>query len=217
MRIWVTELRPLWRPEWMGDKHACAGDELLADPDQGNEVLLAQLTLTVGAASLTDPTWVQQAAAIIDEDARPFLLQTRLLQEWMLAQTSALEPAAILPELVSLPHLVTSSKVVAAGILSGNGSATTRAVLNNLRAASFTNVSGATHFVLTFDGYTEPPAAGSPQYIVKATPWTALHLTVAFAGFQPGGFILSLSKAGKSLTAADVATLELFVEVSQLS
>jgi hypothetical protein len=216
MRLWVTELRPLWRPDWMGDKHACAGDELLADPDQGNQVLLAQLTLTVGSVSLTDSTPVQVSPAAIDETARPFVLQSRLLQEWLLTQVSAIEPEAVLPELS--PLAATTAKTVAAGIVSGNGTATTRAVMSNLRVASFVNVTGATHFTITFDGYVEPPANGGPQYILKATPWSAaLHLTVAFVGFQPGGMILSLSKAGKSLTAADVAALDLMVEVTQLS
>ena len=216
-RFWVTTLRPLWRPNWMGDKHACAGDDLLADPDQGNEVLLAQVTLTVGLNGLTSPVWTMQAPAVIDEDERPFLLQQRLLQEMLLTEEAAAAEAPAIAEALSPPGTVTTSSVVASGIIDGNATAGTRAVLNGLKVASTNNITGATHLLLTFNGYAVPPATGGPQYIVKAMPWTALHLTVAFAGFQTDGMLLSLSKSGKPLTAADLSALQLLVEVTQLS
>jgi competence ComEA-like helix-hairpin-helix protein len=67
-RVWVTELRPLWRGP------SCDGTSPLEDC-----VLLAELHVPL------DNGVVDSAGAIVvDEQQRPFLIHLRLLQEWLL-------------------------------------------------------------------------------------------------------------------------------------
>lgn len=68
MRVWVTELRPLWRGA------ACDG----STPDE-ECVLLAQLDVPLvdGLASSVD-------SVIINEEQRPYLVHLQMLQEWLL-------------------------------------------------------------------------------------------------------------------------------------
>ena len=205
-RLWVTELRPSWRPDWLGDLHACAGNGALASPDQGNQVLLAKLILTIGPAALNSSTWTVQGPLVIDEDDRPFLLSVRLLQEQLLTGAGG---AAVGPG--------SGSTLVAAGVISGDGTPNGRTALGHVRVVSHANVAAATQLHITFDGYATPPAAGGLQYVIKVLPWTALHLTCSVLAFEAGGFVVSLSKSGKSLTAGDLSGLSLFVEVTQLA
>jgi competence ComEA-like helix-hairpin-helix protein len=67
LRLWVTELRPLWRGA------ACDG----STPDE-ECVLLAQLDVPIvdGQASSDEDV-------IVNEEQRPFLVHLRLLQEWL--------------------------------------------------------------------------------------------------------------------------------------
>ena len=67
LRVWVTELRPLWRGV------ACDG----STPDE-ECVLLAQLDVSLvdGQASSDDDV-------IVNEEQRPFLVHLRMLQEWL--------------------------------------------------------------------------------------------------------------------------------------
>jgi hypothetical protein len=204
-RLWVTELRPQWRPNWLGQKHGCAGSDLLGASDQGNRVLLAQVMLTIGPDGLNSSVWVVQGPITITEDARPFLLQTRLLQEWMLTQPGGGIAGG------------GGSAVVAGGIINADGTASARAGLSGLRVAASANTANATNLRLVFTGYAQPPTTGGPQYVVKALPWSALNnLTITFAGFQADGLILSVSKGGAVLTGPDLSGLQLLVEVTQI-
>jgi competence ComEA-like helix-hairpin-helix protein len=67
LRVWVTELRPLWRGV------ACDG----STPDE-ECVLLAQLEVPVvdGLASSDEDV-------VVNEEQRPFLVHLRMLQEWL--------------------------------------------------------------------------------------------------------------------------------------
>jgi len=76
-RIWVTELRPLW----LG-----AGQTAGGSPPAEEGVLLAELTVPVvkaetGARWFVDHPEVRRVES--NEDARPFLLHLRLIQEWV--------------------------------------------------------------------------------------------------------------------------------------
>ncbi|HEV8551410.1 MAG TPA: hypothetical protein VGQ57_20325, partial [Polyangiaceae bacterium] len=81
LRVWVTELRPLWRPNWLGDAHSCFGAFAPVHPTDGDSVLLAELRVPLTRA-LGDAQWSVQAAAgldpwagvAIDESQRPWLL-----------------------------------------------------------------------------------------------------------------------------------------------
>jgi competence ComEA-like helix-hairpin-helix protein len=68
MRLWVTELRPLWRGA------ACDG----STPDE-ECVLLAQLD-----APLVDGLVSSVDSVIINEEQRPYMVHLQMLQEWLL-------------------------------------------------------------------------------------------------------------------------------------
>jgi competence ComEA-like helix-hairpin-helix protein len=74
MRIWVTELRPLWRGA------ACDG----STPDE-ECVLLAQL-----GVPLVDGLASSDEDVIVNEEQRPFLVHLRMLQEWLLCGPKAI-------------------------------------------------------------------------------------------------------------------------------
>jgi competence ComEA-like helix-hairpin-helix protein len=67
LRVWVTELRPLWRGA------ACDG----STPDE-DCVLLAQLDVP-----LVDGLASSDEAVVVNEEQRPFLVHLRMLQEWL--------------------------------------------------------------------------------------------------------------------------------------
>jgi hypothetical protein len=207
-RLWATELRPAWRPDWLGDKHGWAGDEPFASPEQGNRVVLAELTVAIEPPGLGSTAWtVSSGAAIaITDEMRPYVLPLRALQEWLFAHGGGGGGGPPGPQ------------VVAAGVINANGTATTRSVLGGLQVAAAAAAASATQLTVAFAGYTVPPTAGGPQYVVKALPWPAAALTnlsVVFGGFQPGGFVLVVSKNGAALAAAELDGLQLVVEVSQ--
>lgn len=204
-RLWVTELRPMWRPNWLGEKHGCAGTDLLGSPEEGNRILLAKLMLTIGPDGLNSAVWNVQGPVALTDDARPFLLHLRLLQEWLLTQTGGVGGSGSGPG------------VVAAGIVNVNGP-TTRAVLNGLKVVKSVAAGAAWSVFLAFGGYAVPPSVGGPQYVVKALPWSALlpNLTVTFAGFLPDGMVLLISKGGAAFTGPELKDLQLMVEVTQV-
>jgi hypothetical protein len=212
LRLWVTELRPRWRPSWLGDKQGCAAGGVLAATDQGNQLLLAALTVPIvppglGAAGFT----VTAAADVeVDQASRPLLLSTRLMQELIGAGTGP-----------STGGGGGGPGVVASGIVNASATASARAALNGLRALTTSGGGAATELKLTFNGYTSPPSTGGPQYIVKVTPWVSgplaiPNLTVTFGGFLVDGFVLEISSDGGPLTAPQVPNVQLMVEVSQL-
>jgi hypothetical protein len=86
LRIWVTELRPIWQEQWRarsGSCHCgCGGDPTCHGtgaeiPEQGREcLLLARVSITRAAGAVTDTA--------LNEDDRPFLVHLRMLQEVIL-------------------------------------------------------------------------------------------------------------------------------------
>ena len=88
LRVWVTELRPLWQ--------ARAG---AAEPRPDEDcVLLARLAVpvvwsggAVGAWQVSGPA----AAIAVDESRRPLLVHARLLEEWLLGGASPPAPGAV--------------------------------------------------------------------------------------------------------------------------
>jgi hypothetical protein len=215
LRLWVTELRPQWRPDWLGDKHGWAGDEPFASADQGNRVVLATLTLQIEPPGLNSPGWTVAPAAdvpspiAITDDSRPYVLPLRFLQEWLLAQTKGAVGA------------VPGPQVVAAGVVSFTpppAPATPPSVVNGLQVKEVKTAGPVNQLRLSFGGYVPPPASGGPQYLVKALPWPKSplkNLTVSFGGYQADGFLLLVSSDGAPLADADAKALPLMVEVSQ--
>jgi hypothetical protein len=84
--VWVTELRPLWRPNWFGEWQCC--DQKVPENVQVREecLLLAELDVPLHRVALSNETKVDDLNDIaIHEERRPFLIHSRLLQEWLLS------------------------------------------------------------------------------------------------------------------------------------
>jgi hypothetical protein len=94
-RVWVTELRPLWHPAWLGMGRTCAGNPPGEEQPESEEcLLLAHLRVPI-VRELTGEVKVAGAGQIaVDEERRPFLIHLRMLQEWLLCRRdTAGEPA----------------------------------------------------------------------------------------------------------------------------
>jgi hypothetical protein len=223
MLVWVTELRPRWRPNWLGDSCDCRSDTPLALPATGNDLLLAALSIGINFNTVdpTHPSWevltlgTQPNIApdvVIDESRRPWLLHQRFLQEWMLGnQTSTGSSTAN-----------TTTAIVAGGIVTADGTIT-RATLNNMTAIAIPLTPGQkfNELRVTFDGYTQPLETAAAQYLIKITPWPSAALTnpqriCVFVGdFEAAGFIVRVSSNDTPLSEANLANLQLMIEVTQ--
>jgi hypothetical protein len=73
LRLWVTELRPRWRPDLSGANGTDAANSAQSD----DCVLLAELDVPLDASGRLDTT----KQIVCDEERRPFLLHLRMLQE----------------------------------------------------------------------------------------------------------------------------------------
>lgn len=82
IRIWITELRPRWRPDWL-DQHIGSGDAINPTPDEGDSILLAELDVPLKAKSLLDGRWnvLDPKQIVVDESKRPLLAHLRMLQQ----------------------------------------------------------------------------------------------------------------------------------------
>ncbi len=82
-RLWVTELRPLWKADYMSRWQGCAGQTSTEEQHQEDCVMLAELRVpfTAGAINI--------AGATLNEEHRPYLLHLRMLQEWVLCGRGA--------------------------------------------------------------------------------------------------------------------------------
>ncbi len=87
--VWVTEVRPTLLAEELGDP---------CDPADGACVLLAQLPLTISGGTL-------KGLGKLSEERRPYLLHTRLLQEWLLCGREGLEREVPSETFVSLRRM----------------------------------------------------------------------------------------------------------------
>jgi hypothetical protein len=81
LRVWVTELRPLW----LGMGQTCR-----TPPDE-ECLLLAQLRVPVVQVLPSGEWRVDDSALTIDEERRPYLLPLRFLQEWLFCGRVAAE------------------------------------------------------------------------------------------------------------------------------
>ena len=189
LRLWVTEVRPQVQDP-LPDTAGCAS------PGDEDCILLATLRVPI---TFTDRWRVDTAVrVVVDEDHRPILGHTRLLQEWLLCAT---QPAAQMP-----------GAIVAAGRLRGTTVLSSR---GNLRSAAAPT---AGRVKLTFNGYQAP--SGGEDYVVKALPARLTGATepvvIDFGGYDPDGFVLLATRAGADLAVSELAGLELQVEVSRL-
>lgn len=149
-RLWVTELRHLWRPATLGETNPCCADHKEEDPTDEDCVLLAQLNVPIIEDNLSGKLLIDGGRDVhIDEERRPILAHQRFLQEWLLCET---EPGV-------------DGQVVAAGRFDVKGKSFPTPLFSfNLTATAFGDV-GQNFYFLKFKGY-------NPRifYVVKGTP-----------------------------------------------
>jgi hypothetical protein len=86
-RLWVTELRGRWRPQFLKKGCGCDDSASTTTSDDQDCVLLAELDVPLvtdlsGALLVSD-----KLPVVINEERRPFLVHLRMLQEWILCGT----------------------------------------------------------------------------------------------------------------------------------
>jgi hypothetical protein len=87
LRLWVTELRPLWQVRWAsqaGGGCGCHGAVQTVGEDGEECLLLAALTIRLTGGQVTDVMRVQ-----VDDGRRPFVVHLRMLQELLLCGQGA--------------------------------------------------------------------------------------------------------------------------------
>jgi hypothetical protein len=194
-RVWTTEIRRLWRPGGSGAS-PCVGTF-------DDSVLLAEIEVPI--VPQADDRWIVDDTAHLEirQDRRPYLLHLRLLHEWVLER----EPGG-----------GAGQAVAAAGIVRGSLSLAShrQPLINGLRV---TNVADG-ELTISFDGYTPPSALGPFQFIVKAfcharqSPGSPAIVSVG--QFGPAGITLRVSDGqGNAITGAELATLEISIEVAR--
>jgi hypothetical protein len=215
-RVWVTELRPMWRPDWLGaplDAAAAGSRPVAPDPDA---LLLAELDVPL-TRELGGGSWEVSSVEpiVVTEDARPILLDARFLQECLLR---LLPPAGVgpTPPLADGPASPPAEPyaLVAAGTLRGDGK--TDGVVNALAVADASDG----RLVLGFGGYAVPPAGPGHRYVVKALLGSDATLKapyLTFGGYEPKGIVLNVGDSGKPLKLSQLQQLSYVVEVSQFA
>ena len=216
LRVWVTELRPMWRPDWLAGT-SCTGDaSSRPSPPDPDALLLAELDVPL-TRELGSGRWEVSSgdAVAISEDARPYLLDLRVVQEWVLR---LLPPPGVAPQppygdvLSSPPQQAYA--VVAAGTVRGDG--TTDGTYNGLAVADASDGRVA----LSFAGFQIPPAGPGHRYVARAILGTTTALkapVLTFGGFEPKGIVLNVSDQAKPVKLALLQQLSFTVGVDQFS
>ena len=89
-RLWVTELRPKWRPDFFAGVHGTSIDKGSSIGRTEECLLLAEVDVpAIIPAGGVD--WVVKDPALIrvDEERRPIVVHLRMLQEMLLAATAS--------------------------------------------------------------------------------------------------------------------------------
>ncbi|NTX01788.1 hypothetical protein [Myxococcus sp. CA040A] len=207
-RLWVTELRPLWRTNWLGESQGCTQPVSPAPESANDGVLLAAVDLPLVRELGTGP-WKVDAAGTktVDETQRPYLLHQRMLQEWLLAGLARDASAVHHPD--NLPPY----SLIAAGMIPIDDTSTDVGY-NGLKATKV-DVGLVT---LSFDGFAHQPDQW--RYVVKATlvePQNGLvtQPSVTFVRADADGLLLKVREKDALLPIATLRKLGLIVEVSQ--
>ncbi|HZD49379.1 MAG TPA: hypothetical protein VE178_11605 [Silvibacterium sp.] len=186
--VWVTEIRPTL----MAKANGCN----CSTPDE-DSVLLADLDLTVSGA------WQVVGTVNIDQSRRPYLLESRLLQEWFLSEGES--GGAV------------GSNVVAAGVFTFVGTQAVPAgpTVNGLNAT----LSAPGTYFLNWGGpapYSNPALDSPPQisYIVKGTAMGAVPASPAPGlGFQ----VLGFASQGVQVAITGANPTGFMVEISEIA
>jgi len=184
--VWVTEVRPTL----MAKAGACA-----CTPPAEQCVLLAELNFSVSS------TWQVAGTVSIDESRRPYLLETRVLQEWLLNQVGG-----------GVGGGFGASSVVAAGRFTMLS--VTEAVANGPTLNGLTATAGPSPrtFYLDWGGpaaYMSPDASSPPStaYVVKGTAIGNDPVGLQVMDFAPQGILVQIT--GTSATGWTVEISEI--------
>ncbi|RJS18803.1 hypothetical protein DRW03_24395 [Corallococcus sp. H22C18031201] len=209
LRVWATELRALWRPNWLGEAQGCQQPVNALPASDVDCVLLAAVDVPV-VKELGGANWKVKDATpiVIDEASRPFLWHLRLMQEWALAglarDTTAVHRPASLPDYL----------MVAAGTVPMDPAGDAKSAYNGLKAYAVGAADGKVSF--TFNGYANKPDTW--QYVIKPllVANTAVQApTVYLVAFDEKGFTLQVFDKGLVVPSATLIKLQVVLEVSQ--
>jgi hypothetical protein len=228
--LWVTELRPRWRPNWLGDTQGC---DLSLSPPQvtdADSVLLAKLTLPL-TREMGSTTWEVAGSPPVgvDQERRPRLLHLRFLQEWLNVLTEAATAnsgggGGGSSAAVERPA-ATRVAMVAAGRLSTFASDHTQppdppgaAPMGGLKISDPVVPSADGRASIVRVVYNFPTLPGTVQPVVQVTADGGAMdkpdlLSVTTDSVAGGSFNLRVSKDGKPLTNAEQDQLTLNVQV----
>ena len=189
LRLWITEVRPQVQTP-VPSPAGCS------TPSESDCVLLATIRVPV---TFTGGGWRadESIRIVVDEGERPLVGHAQLLQEWLLRVTRS-QPLA--------------AAVVAAGRLRG------AMAVSSVGGLRVTGAAAAGRVKITFNQYRAP--SGADDYIVKALPSRLSGgvgpVAIDFGGYESDGFVLFATRAGVDLSVAELASLELQVEVSRV-
>lgn len=199
-RVWVTELRPLWRPDWLGSLTQCtsaSGVNATPIPD-ADCVLLAALDVPLTLVSSTNMWQVADPTVIVvREDQRPYVIHLRLLQEWVTCGYGGESSA----EGIELQ-----------GDVTGQVTDTTVVAIQHVPVAVASPPGPGTGQVLTFNG-TEwapenLPALPLPGPVVAATTFGLSPSDGSSAEFSHADHVHGTPPAPPEVTPADAVTSE---------
>jgi hypothetical protein len=187
----------VWATELRPLSHAPSADD--------DCVLLCDVELPVVPAP--NGRWVVEDTTRIAlaEEHRPFVLPLGLLQELALCDRPSSTAGSV--------------GVAAAGIIAGDATnaSNRRPLINALRVINAANG----ELTITFDGYVQPAAVSTFQYVVKALSHIrpsqpAAPVIVNLASFDPDGIRLRVTEAtGAPIAAADLASVEISIEITR--
>jgi len=213
-RLWVTELRPKWNAAWW-DAQACACDGPNAAPRPEPCVLLSRATLWLARGLSASDPWTIDSSHVpsVADDDRPFIVPTRMLQEWLWCGCSCGMSAST--------AATAGGSVVAAGMVTVVSSAAPPAPVGvyGLQVFRPTVVPvgwSAGDFLVRFNTYANPTAASSHHvYIVTATPVVAsatANPRIEVAVFDPNGIRLRFKS---NTTVSSPINQQFLLEVKQ--
>ncbi|HEY6000582.1 MAG TPA: hypothetical protein VI078_14950 [bacterium] len=193
LRIWVTKLRPTF------NGRTCSCTAPLKSSDPSDRLLLATLRLKVESGERIFVT----APPDIDESFRPFLVQTRGLQDlWTGPRTVGSGEPEPVPS---------GYRVVAAGRIRGRFADGDPTVFGGLKVVDVAK--GRVKF--SFSGYSFPDERN--QYVIKALGAYNPKLpvpAVRFSSFEDDGFVLRVTRGINEVEVEYLQNMEFMIEVS---
>lgn len=213
-RLWAVELRPKWNASWW-DAQSCGcgpADTTTTTASKPEScVLLTRVGIPLVATSITGSTVWQVASSpdpAIDDEDRPFIVPTRMLQESLWCGCACGTGAG------------TDGAIVAGGAATVTSAAAPSPASGKYQLQLFRPTAPpagwtAGDFWVLFKGYVPPLAPTSGfTYVVSATPTVSAgqNLRVEFAGFDTEGIRLRLKD---NVTAISPVNQQVLIEVKQ--